>query len=349
MTKKTFDALWGEYKPRKIRGKKTETELVRTYEKYIQPVFGSKRIDRTSYQMVDDFHQTLRDTPYQANRVLAMLRPMFRFAGSLQWIDAGYNPAKDVSMFTERKRRRHIKPSEAPRISTALYEKEHISPNGVLFLWLLIFTGARPKEIKTARWSDIVDNKIILSEHKSADKTGVDRIIELPPAALAVMERLVPEDKRIDAFGEPTNNPIITIKNPEWLWRDIRVISKCRDLRVYDLRHTFGTYALERGFTLDQIGEALAHSSPTTTKIYAEMTDRSRRKLAVDVSMSILEDMNVSWEQKPRRAKRAFRRASLRNPRSFHLRSGNYSPPVPQPLCPVFRRHIEERWDTELS
>ena len=349
MSSKTFDALWDEYKPRKVRGKKTEAEIIRTYERYIRPILGGKRVNKISYKMIDDLHQTLRDTPYQANRVLSLIRPMFRFAGSLQWIEAAYNPAKDVPMFTERKRRRHIKPSEAPKIAEALYEQEHISPEGVLFIWLLIFTGARPSEIKKARWCDIIDDRIVLNDHKSVAKTGVDRIIALPPAAMEVIERLTEEDDRIDPFGEPTSKPIITIKNPEWLWRKIRVSSGCEDLRVYDIRHTFGTYALEKGFTLDQIGEALAHSNPSTTKIYAEMTDRSIRKISLGVSIGILEDMKIDDRQTPRRAKFAFRRASIRNPRSYHLRADKSYFLIPPLFYPELQDYILSQWDSCLG
>jgi integrase len=79
------------------------------------------------------------------------------------------------------------------------------------------------------------------------------------------------------------------------LWqRYIRMDAGCPDLRVHDLRHTFGSYALEKGYTLDQIGEALNHSNPQTTKIYAELTDRSRQRIANDVSLGILADMKVA-------------------------------------------------------
>lgn len=42
------------------------------------------------------------------------------------------------------------------------------------------------------------------------------------------------------------------------------------------------------------VGEALNHSNPQTTKIYAELTDRSRQRIANDVAIGILADMEVA-------------------------------------------------------
>lgn len=284
MSAKTFDALWELYKPRKVRGKKSEAELVRVYETYVRPRLGSKLVIKTTYEAVDKIHEDMKDTPYQANRVLSLIRPLFKHAQALRWIPEGHNPAKHVTLFTERKRRRHMRSAEAPRIATCIRNKELTSPEACVFLWLVIFTGMRPKEIKSLRWGEIKGDRITLHEHKSSNKTGAEKIVMMPPIAvekLALLKRGRAEEK------------IIKIGTPEFIWRKIRIDARCRDLRIYDLRHTFATYALEQGFTLDQIGESLGHANPATTKIYAEMNLRSRQRVALDSSLAILNDMNV--------------------------------------------------------
>jgi len=284
MSAKTFDALWELYKPRKVRGKKSEAELVRVYETYIRPRLGSKLVIKTTYEAIDKIHEKMKDTPYQANRVLSLIRPLFKHAQALRWIPEGHNPAKHVTLFAERKRRRHMRKGEAPKIAAAIRNHQERSPEACVFLWLIIFTGMRPGEIKAARWGQLHGSKLTLKEHKSSDKTGAEREVMLPPIAmekLALLPRGRAEEK------------IIKIGTPEWIWRWIRVEASCRDLRIYDLRHTFATYALEQGFTLDQIGESLGHANPATTKIYAEMNTRSRQRVALDSSLAILNDMNI--------------------------------------------------------
>ena len=283
MKVKTFDALWDQYKLRRVKGKKSERETIRLYETYVQPVIGSKTVSRMKFQTIDNMHEAMKDTPYQANRVLSLMRPLFSYAQALGWVPPEHNPAKLVRLFPERKRRRHMKASEAPLISTAIRRRELTSPHACVFLWLIIFTGARSGEIKKAKWSDLTGNRIVLKTHK-ADQGGAERIIVLPPIAL--------EKLKLIERGHPDER-IITIANPEYIWRKIRVEGKCRDLRIHDLRHTFATYALEKGYSLDQIGESLGHANPATTKIYAEMTTRSRQRVALDASLAILDDMDV--------------------------------------------------------
>lgn len=287
MKAKTLDALWDVYKARRVRGKKTEAEIIRQYERYVQPTLGAKRLNKITFEVIDNLHQDMRGAPYQANRVLALLRTMFRYAGpdSLRWMDN--NPARGVRQFPERKRQRHMRRAEAPRIATEITKLERYKPRYALFMWLLIFTGARPAELKRATWDDLDGNVITLKDHKSVEKTGLDRTIVIPPAGMSKLDILMPAAKR---FPGQRITPVNSMQKP---WGRLRVAAGCPDLRLYDLRHTFGSYALQQGYNLDQIGEALAHQSPTTTKIYAELTTRTRNRMALDSSLAILYDMGI--------------------------------------------------------
>lgn len=284
MTDTTIAALWATFAPRRVETKRSGGEYQRLYDAHIRPSLGHRRTDKVTFEMIEKLHGDLRATPYQANRVLSLLRVMFKYAIALRWIER--NPCDEVKMFPEKKRRRHMRPAEAPKIARQIALRESSSPASCLFLWLVIFSGARSGEICNAHWRDLKGNVLTLDEHKTADKTGVGRTIVLPPAAMEKLDKLAPLDTR------HPDRKIINIGRPEVLWqRYLRVEAKCPDLRIHDLRHTFGTYALEQGYTLDQIGESLNHTNPQTTKIYAELTDRSRQKIANDVSLGILADM----------------------------------------------------------
>lgn len=284
MTDITIAALWVIFKPRRVDTKRSGGEYGRLYESFVAPSLGHRRTDKITFQLIEKLHDDLRATPYQANRVLSLLRTMFKYAMALEWITR--NPCDEVKMFPEKKRRRHMRPVEAPKIARQIALRENSSPASCLFLWLVIFSGARSGEICNAYWRDLEGNVLTLDEHKTAEKTGVGRTIVLPPAAMEKLDKLAPVKTR------HPDRKIIGIARPEVLWqRYLRVEAKCPDLRIHDLRHTFGTYALEKGYTLDQIGESLNHTNPQTTKIYAELTDRSRQKIANDVSLGILADM----------------------------------------------------------
>lgn len=159
---------------------------------------------------------------------------------------------------------------EAPAISALLQKYESKYPQSVLFLYLLMLTGARPDEIARATWTMIDGNQLVLHEHKT-DDTGEPRVIFLP-------ERVVELLKLARRVAD--TDTITGIKSPRALWRKIRTEAGCPDLRMYDLRRTFASAALRAGYTLDQIGELLGHTSGTTSKRYAWMMEEIREEAA---------------------------------------------------------------------
>jgi integrase len=282
---RTINNLYLEYKAHRLVGLKTFAERERLFKVYIQPAIGSKLVNKLTFEALDKFHVGMKETPFQANRVMTLVRSMFKFAQALRWLPPGYTAPAHVRLFPEPKRRRHMTPAEAPKLATAIRELEDRFPTQCAFLWLLIFTGARPGEIMAAKWGDIDDNTITLDKHKT-DYKGTPRVITMPPEAMEKLT-LIPEGHQESRIIQ------LTYEAMQRVWRIVRKSAKCSGLRIYDLRHTFATYALENGFTLDQIGEALDHSNAQTTKIYAEMSLRGRKKMANDVQLAILKDMQV--------------------------------------------------------
>lgn len=283
---KTLNNLFDIYKERRMLGLKTAAERERIYNVYIRPKLGTKLVPRLTFAVLDEWHVSMKETPFQANRCMTLLRSMLKHAQALEWLPPGYTAAQHVRLFPEPKRRRHMTPAEAPRIAAVIRDLEDRFPVQTCFLWLLILSGARPGEIMKTTWADLVDNAIVLLDHKT-DYKGTPRVITLPPLALEKLADLIPR-------GHPDSRIIqLTYSAVQSVWRLVRKEAKCASLRIYDLRHTFATYALENGFTLDQIGEALDHTNAQTTKIYAEMSLRGRKKMANDVQLAILKDMDV--------------------------------------------------------
>ena len=276
----TLADLWAEYKAKHLTKKKEsgQHEDERQWNAYLEPKFGRLKLSEVTFEKVATMAENMADTPAQANRVLALLSKMFNFAiKKLRWKTT--NPAQGVERYPEVKRKRYMDGEEAGKIAELLHMNAADYPASVAFLYLLILTGARCGEIANAHWGLIQGTKLVLTEHKT-DRTGEDRVIHLPQAALDVLARL------------PRSNSSITgIKSPKKFWDRIRREAGCPDLRMHDLRHSFASAAISAGLTLAQIGELLGHKSHQTTLRYAHLMDEAASAAAGATADRILMHM----------------------------------------------------------
>jgi len=239
------------------RKKKSYAEDERMAERILVPDLGGVRAADLKYDHVAKLHADLARIPTQANRVLALLSKACNLA-ELWGLRAQHsNPCRFVTRYPEQKRQRYMTADEAPRIAAALAEAEERNPQAVLFIYMLILTGARPEEIARAR-PEWIDGAVL----RLPDSKVGARPVYLPPAVLALLQKV------------PANAATLTgIQSPRGLWRNLRVKAGCPDLRLYDLRHTFASAALAAGYSLDQIGVLLGHASPLTTKRYTHLIE----------------------------------------------------------------------------
>ncbi|MFZ5791874.1 MAG: tyrosine-type recombinase/integrase [Pseudomonadota bacterium] len=227
-----------------------------TLKVHLRPRWGRRLAEDITREDVEEMHRAMAKTPYQANRTLALASRMFNLAEAWRTRPERSNPCRLVQRYPERKRRRYMRSIEAPVIADLLAKYEAERSEAVLFIYLLILTGARPDEIARAGRKHLDGNRLVLLEHKT-DRTTAPRVIYLPSRVMTLIEKV------------GTADSLTGIKSPRSLWRKIRREAGCPDLRLYDLRRTFASAALRAGYTLDQIGELLGHTSGTTAKRYA--------------------------------------------------------------------------------
>ena len=212
---------------------RTGIEYRRLIDKIILPAIGNQRVRDVKRADIARLHHARRAAPYEANRVLAVLSKMFSLAEKWGERPDGSNPCRHVEKYSERKRERMLSAEEFSRLGDALARSDR-SPYVIAAIKLLVFTGARLREILGLRWEwiDFERGEARLPDSKSGAKT-----LHFPPPALAVLAEL----PRVEGnphiiVGNVGGRALVNLEKP---WRAIRKDAGLDDVRLHDLRHAF--------------------------------------------------------------------------------------------------------------
>lgn len=259
----------------------TQSEYKRSVELFINPKLGSHRIIDITRADVVEMHQSMKDTPYQANRTLGVLSVMFTVAHTWGVRTDGVNPCWKVKRYKEVKRERYLTADELARLGKVLRET-NAEREAAYCIQLLLLTGCRLSEIQKLKWEyvDLKAGLLRLPDSKSGAK-----LVAIGQAAVEVF-KTIPRLK---------NNPFVitgTIEGQHLTdmqkpWRRLRKRAGLDDLRIHDLRHSFASDALQLGEDLTMIGRLLGHTQVQTTARYAHLKTDPIRAAANKVSDAI--------------------------------------------------------------
>ena len=257
--------------------------------KFVLPELGTLAIEAVEREHIAALHHRHRGTPYQANRILEVVRKMFNLAEAWGLRKDGANPCRFVETYKEHKRERFLTEEEFRRLGQVLNEVEAAGSetlSAVTAIRLLMLTGCRLGEVQTLRWENV---DLEAGELRLPDsKTGA-RMVPLSRAAAGVLTAL-PRD--------PDNPWVITGRKPgahltdlQHPWRRIRARAGLDDVRIHDLRHSFASRALALGESLPMIGKLLGHTQVQTTARYAHLARDSVKASASKIADSIGADI----------------------------------------------------------
>jgi len=275
----TFKDLWLRYRELQGARNKSARETQRLYLRHLSPRFDDRRVRSLGHEDAMRLHSSLARTPYQANRVVALLSKLCSFAERpLEWRNLNSNPCRGLERYAELKRRRYAKPAELAQIGKLLDQHAAAFPQSVAFIYLLLYSGARPAEIGQCQRAWLDGNVLRLPD----SKTG-QRDVYLPPQAMAVIGSLPP-------YRDGT---ITGIKSPRVLWRLVRAAAGCPDLRLYpDLRRSFATVGVAAGNSMDLMGGLLGHKNRQTTMIYARLMEDAAQEAASSTAAAMEKLLN---------------------------------------------------------
>lgn len=267
----------------------TAGEDRRMLKLHMRPRFEGRKIAEIDRADVATLHAALKPTPVMANRVVALLSHMLNHAVDKGVRPEGPNPCSKIKRYAEQSQERFLSLDELGRLGSALLEAETvgipwqpdpykktkhapkaenrftiIGQHAAGALRLLLFTGARLREILHLKWDQVDFDRglLFLADSKTGRKT-----IVLNAPALAVLADLPRVGKYVIA-GEDADKPRSDLKRP---WNLIRDHAGLSDVRIHDLRHTFASIGAGASLGLPIVGKLLGHAQPSTTARYAHL------------------------------------------------------------------------------
>lgn len=248
---------------------KTSYDYANTINKVINPILGPIKVTQILRPDIVDFHFRLKDTPYQANRALAIISKMLTLAEDWGIRPMNSNPAIRIKKYREVEKKRYLTDYEQERLGNTLFDALDdgvISEYVFAAFYLLLLTGCRLREIQTLEWSFVTGTHLELPD----SKTGRRRI-PLPKEASDIINCLPRrKDNPYVILGDKPTGHYNDMQKP---WRKIRAMAGLDDVRIHDLRHTYASVAVMNGIDPFLLKEILGHKNLSTTLRYAHLSD----------------------------------------------------------------------------
>jgi integrase len=170
-------------------------------ERFVLPELGSRKLGKITVAEIAKLHGKMAGTPYQANRMLAVVGSLYTFAAQRHAVPHSTNPTRGIEKYPEEGRERFLSTEELARLGDAIREAETIGlayavdetkpkakhapkaknrrtmigPHAAAAMRLLILTGARLREILHLRWDhvDFESGMLLLPDSKTGKKAIV--------------------------------------------------------------------------------------------------------------------------------------------------------------------------------
>lgn len=281
----TMNDVWSRFEAEELPRKKalTQRDYRAIWNDVIYPKFGTSKVETLARSDIDRFHKAYRDTPYRANRALALLSRLMSLAEAWEWRTQGSNPCRYVSRFEERARTRFLTSGELKRLGAVLPKLEAegaITSTARNAIELLLLTGARLNEVLTAKWQWVDFKKGVLSLPDS--KTGAKPIYLSEQAKIVLKRQKGAVASKLYIFPSAANpkKPYVNLRKP---WERVCLSATIDNVRLHDLRHTAASIAVAQGASLPVIGRLLGHSQSQTTQRYAHVDTDPALKVANEI------------------------------------------------------------------
>jgi integrase len=258
------------------RGLKSQTikDARSLLDRFALPKFGLRKVGDLTSGDLRAMHNGARKGAgrYQANRLRAVLSRMFTLA--IQDGSRTDNPCRGVEKFPEDQRWDYFSEQQVPVLLRAcdLHHDQHAA-NAVR---LLLFTGARLREVLKAEWVQFDLDAGLWIKPSHHTKTKILHRLHLAPATVKLLQSMRSEgpSSKLLFPGRDGTKPRCDLKRP---WAQILKIADIGHHRRHDLRRTTASFMISTGSDLMTVGKALGQTQASTTQRYAQLFEDVQR------------------------------------------------------------------------
>lgn len=234
-----------------------DVERLRWLDKYLR----GRMLHHIDRELIDRIGEAKRDasSPATANRHLALVRAILRAArDDWEWIDH----APKVRLFYERQKRvRWITPEEAGRLMAEL--PDHLAD----MVQFTLSTGLRQRNVSFLRWDQVDMKRAVAWIHH--DETKAQRAIGVPlngDALDVLYKRQGVHPEFVFTYqGKPVE------RCSTHAWHKALKRAEIDNFRWHDLRHTWASWHVQNGTSLQELMELGSWSTYEMVMRYAHL------------------------------------------------------------------------------
>ena len=250
-------------RPKSVRDDRAMLDII------VFPKIGSKKVSEVVRRDIEAIHVALKNRPYQANRVLALMSKMFSLAVEWQW--RSDNPVKGIERYYEEKRDRWLTDEELRRLCATL--DAHPNQRAANAVRLQLLTGARLGEILGAKKADFDLARGVWRKPSHQTKQKRTEHVPLSEQGTALVVSIVENSDLASPYLFPGNVPGQPLRDIKKFWASVTLKAGIANYRRHDNRHTYASHLVSSGLSLEIVGRLLGHTTATTTKRYAHLAD----------------------------------------------------------------------------
>lgn len=213
------------------------------------------------------------------NRVLTLVRTLFRYALGRDWIEA--SPAEGIAKpKSEQSRDRVLDMAEVKRVYEAA---DLLGYPFTGFVQMLFLTGQRRTEVASMRWSDIDLENATWTIPAEASKSGRVHLVPLSATAVKLLEAT---PQLGDHVWTSDGESYVTGYSKAKSRLDTFIAAKGDALApwvLHDVRRTVATHMVRLGVLEEVVGRVLNHArAGVTAKVYALHSYAPEKRVALD-------------------------------------------------------------------